>query len=117
MRAVLPAASRTKLAKLLAQLGADEAEKRGAAALAAHRLIQSRGLSWSVVLNPKPLEHSIPERGIWRQTVRDCLAKPEGLKPWEASFLRDLPNFRRLSTKQRYCLKEIADRLLARRTS
>lgn len=114
MKASLPAADRTKLAKLLALLASDRPAERDAAGLAAHRLVQRVGLSWRQVLQPPAIEKRLPELGTWRQTVRDCLARPGDLRPWERSFLADLPGFRRLSTKQRYVLKEIADRVLRR---
>lgn len=110
----LPATDCTKLAKLLALLGSNCPGERDAAALAAHRLVQRAGLSWQQVLRPPPIEKKLPELGTWRQTVRDCLARPGDLRPWERSFLTDLPDFRRLSAKQRYVLKEIADRVLRR---
>ncbi len=112
--AILPAATRKKLAKLLGMLGSDHAGERDSAGLAAVRLMRQSGLSWQQILSPPPPEHPIPERGTWRETVRQCLARPGSLRPWEVGFLRDLPQFRRLSTKQRYCLKEIADRVLKR---
>ena len=39
---------------------------------------------------------------------------PVARETWEPGFVRDLPGFPRLSTKQRYILKEIADRVLKR---
>jgi hypothetical protein len=114
MTGALPAASRAKLRKLLALLDSDKEGERTAAALAAARLVKASGLTWQQILAPKPADHPLPELGTWRETVRDCLARPGSLRPWEIGFLRDLPNFRRLSTKQRYCLKEIADRVLQR---
>jgi hypothetical protein len=65
-------------------------------------------------IEPPAIEKALPELGTRRQTVAQCLERPGALKPWELGFLRDLPGFRRLSTKQRCVLKEIADRVLAR---
>ena len=110
----LPATSRAKLAKLLALLGSNQAGERDAAGLAAHRLVQSAGLSWQQVLSPPIPDRPLPELGTWRQTVRTCLECPDALRPWELGFLTDLPKFPRLSVKQRYCLKTIADRVLQR---
>jgi hypothetical protein len=110
----LPATSRTKLAKLLGMLGSDHAGERDAAALAAHRLVTAAGLTWKQVVTPPPIEKKLPDLGTWRATVAECLARPGSLRPWEAKFLQDLPGFRRLSVKQRYVLKEIADRVLKR---
>ena len=110
----LPQDKLTKLAKLLAMLGSDHAGERDAAALAAHRIVVSAGLTWKQVVTPAPIEKPLPDLGTWRATVARCLEHPGSLRPWEVSFLRDLPAFRRLSVKQRYCLKEIADRVLKR---
>ena len=110
----LPATQRAKLAKVLALLGSDHAGERDAAALAAHRLVTQAGLTWQHVIKPPAIERALPELGTWRQTVAECLAQPGSLRPWEVGFLRDLPGFRRLSVKQRSCLKEIADRVLGR---
>jgi hypothetical protein len=60
---------------------------------------------------PSP-DRPLPELGTRREMVRQCLERPASLRPWELGFLRDLPNFPRLSVKQRYILKEIADRVL-----
>ena len=114
MNATLPAAGRAKLAKLLGMLGSDHAGERDAAAIAAAKLVRSTGLTWQQILSPPPPDRPLPELGTWRETVRQCLARPGSLRPWEVGFLRDLPNFPRLSVKQRYVLKEIADRVLQR---
>ncbi len=103
---------RTKLAKLLVLLGSSHAGERDAAALAANRFVQAHGLTWPQVLKPPAIEKALPELGTWRQTAARCLDRPGNLRPWEIGFLRDLPKFRRLSVKQRYVLKEIADRVL-----
>ncbi len=108
----LSSADRTKLAKLLGLLASNHAGERDAAALAACRFVQSRKLTWSDVVKPTAIEKKLPELGTWRQTVAQCLQRPGALRQWELGFLRDLPGFRRLSTKQRYVLKEIADRVL-----
>ena len=113
VRNLFSPADRGHLAKLLALLGSDHAGERDAAGLAAHRFITTRGLTWPEALAPVPAaERRLPELGTWRETVRQCLARPGSLRPWEVGFLRDLPAFRRLSVKQRYVLKEIADRVL-----
>lgn len=110
----LPAEARTRLARLLGMLGSDHAGERDNAATAAHRLVQQHGLTWRQVVEPPPIEKRLPELGTWRATVAACLARPGSLRTWEAGFLRDLAGFRRLSVKQRYILKEIADRVLGR---
>jgi hypothetical protein len=50
----LPAASRTRLAKLLALLGSDHAGERDAAEQAANRLVLKSGLTWEQVLDAPP---------------------------------------------------------------
>jgi hypothetical protein len=110
----LPAASRTKLAKLLGMLGSDHAGERDAAALAVRRLIKQSGVTWSQILTSQPVGKKLAELGTWRATCRECLARPGSLRPWEVGFLTALPGFRRLSTKQRYVLKQITDRVLDR---
>ncbi len=110
----LAKADRTRLAKLLALLGSDHAGERDAAAVAAHRLVVQHGLTWRQVVEPAAIEKPLPELGTWHTTVKSLLEHPHKLRPWERSFLTDLPGFRRLTTKQRYVLKEIADRVLAR---
>ena len=113
----LSSTNRIKVAKLLGMLGSNHAGERDAAGLAAHRIVTAAGLSWRQLITPQPVEKDIPLRGKWRQTCADCLAKPGSLKPWEVTFLRELPGFRRLSGKQRYILKEIADRVLGMKQS
>jgi hypothetical protein len=110
--ALLPQDARARLAKLLGMLGSDHAGERDAAALAAHRLVTQPGLTWRQVMTPPAVEKPLPELGTWRATVRRLQAFPHLLRPWERSFLADLPGSRRLSVKQRYVLKEIADRVL-----
>ena len=106
---------RGKLAKLLGMLGSDHAGERDNAAVAAHRLIRQHNLTWdAVVAPPRPATKRLPELGTWRATVAACLERRGSLRPWEAGFLRDLPRFQRLSTKQRYIVREIADRVLDR---
>jgi hypothetical protein len=102
-----------KLAKILGMLGSDHDGERAAAALKADHFVRQAGLTWETILKsghaPKP--HRPPEFGTWRQTCRECLARDRDLRQWERGFLNDLPKFQRISTKQRYCLNEIAIRL------
>jgi len=48
----------------------------------------------------------------WRTTCAELIKRAGDLRPWERKFVADLPGFPRISTKQRYVLKEIADRVL-----
>jgi hypothetical protein len=111
----LPQSDRTRLVKLLALLGSDHAGERDAAGLAAHRFLQKRGLSWEEALTPQPVERRLPEMGTWRATCRRLLENPRELRAWERTFVADLPNFSRISVKQRYFLNEIARRVLGDR--
>lgn len=103
---------RVRLGKLLAMLGSEHAGERDAAALAAHRLIQKRGITWDQALTPRPVEKQLPEMGTWRTTCRTLLEHRAQLRAWEVSFLTHLQNFPRISVKQRYVLGEIAKRVL-----
>jgi hypothetical protein len=113
----LAASDRQRLAKLLGLLGSDHAGERDAAGLAAHRLIRDRGLTWGDVIHPNaelPANRNAVQP--WRETVAECLRHPRfgSLTPWERDFLRLLPNFIRLSAKQRSVLGQIADRVSRR---
>jgi hypothetical protein len=111
--AALTPAERKRLANLLGRLGSDHPGERDNAGVMAHRLVRTKGLSWPEIIDPPPpVERSLPEIGTWRQTVAECLSHPGSLRKWEVGFLRDLPKFHRISVKQRYCLKEIANRVL-----
>ncbi len=107
----IPAAERSRLVKLLGLLGSDHAGERDAARLAAHRLVQRLGVSWGDLLS-RPRENKEPLQSVWRTTCTDLLKHPGKLRPWERKFVADLPNFRRLSSKQRHRLAEIAERVL-----
>lgn len=58
--------TRDKLLRILALLGSDQDGERAAAALAAHRLLQSHGLSWTDVIGARP-----PPPRVVVQRVRD----------------------------------------------
>ena len=110
----LPAPQRAKLAKLLGLLGSDQAGERDAAVLAATRLLERSGLRWPEILSlPQPPKRE-PLFATWRTTCAELSQRPGDLRPWERKFVADLPAFPRISTKQRYVLKEIADRVLGR---
>jgi hypothetical protein len=68
-------------------------------------------VSWADLL-ARPREHKEPLQCVWRKTCADLLKHPDKLRPWERKFVADLPNFRRISSKQRYRLAEIAERVL-----
>jgi hypothetical protein len=62
----IDARDRERLIRILRLLGSDQVGERASAALAANRLLESLGLSWSDVLAPPPG----PERVVVRR-VRD----------------------------------------------
>ncbi len=105
-------ACRAKLIKVLPLLSSDKQGERDAAALAAQRILTKAGLCWDDILAAAPLPHREPLIGTWRTTCSELLRHQGSLRAWERGFVRDLPNFQRLSTKQRYCLNEIAARVL-----
>ena len=107
----LPTLERTRLAKLLSLLGSDKAGERDAAGLAAHRLLQRHQLTWADLLARPPVKRE-PFIGTWRTTCAELAARRGLLRPWERKFVEDLPAFPRLSSKQRYVLKAIAERVL-----
>jgi hypothetical protein len=111
----LAQSDRTRLVKMLAMLGSDHPGERDAAGLAAHRLLQKRGLTWDDVMSPRPAERRPPEFGVWRTTCVRLMENPLALRAWERTFVSDLPKFPRISTKQRYVLGEIAKRVLGDR--
>ncbi len=103
---------RTKLVKLLGMLGSNHAGERDAAGLAAHRLLQKRGMTWEDALTPRAAERRLPQHATWRTTCARLMENPRALRAWERNFVADLPNFPRISVKQRYVLNEIAQRVL-----
>ena len=111
----LPAAERSKIAATLrlaaAAGGAGDAERLAAIA-AAERLLARHALALPdlVVLAPAP--HREPLQSTWRETCARLAERPGSLRQWEIGFVADLPRFRRLSSKQRYILDEIARRVL-----
>jgi hypothetical protein len=106
---------RARMAKVLPLLGSDKQGERDAAALAAHRILVKAGMTWSEILAVRPIEHREPLMRRWRTTCAELQKRQGDLRPWERGFVADLPRFQRLSTKQRYCLSEIAQRVLGER--
>jgi hypothetical protein len=101
---------RVKLAKVLPLLGSDKPGEVVAAASAAHRILVKSGLSWDEVLRQP--ERREPLIGTWRTTCAELQKRHGDLRVWERRFVADLPSFPRISSKQRYILAEIADRVL-----
>jgi hypothetical protein len=69
-------------------------------------------MRWSDVVSQLRAEPVKREPMTWRTVCERLQKRPGDLRPWEVGFVNDLPHFRRLSTKQRYCLFEIARRVL-----
>jgi hypothetical protein len=108
----LAPAERQKLSRILALLDSDQVGERDAAVLAATRLLQRHRMRWSELLTIPPTQVREPLYSTWRKTCARLMEQPGRLRPWERSFVADLPRFPRISTKQRYVLCEIADRVL-----
>jgi hypothetical protein len=113
MTAPLTPTERKRLADLLGRLGSDHPGERDNAGVMAHRLIKTRGLTWPEILDPAPpVERSLPEVGTWQSTFLELQKRSGSLRTWERKFVADLLKFQRISTKQRYVLSEIAERVL-----
>lgn len=107
----IPASQIVKLAALLELVGSADSSKRDQAISEASKLLASHNLSWSDVL-ALPIEpRREPHHGVGRKVCEQLLLRPDLLREWEKSFVGDLPAFRRISTRQRYVLKTIADRV------
>ncbi len=110
----LPEKARQNLQKILGLLGSDHAGERDAAVLAATRLLDRYGLKWYEILSlPPPIKRE-PLFSTWRLTCQKLMQRQGDLRQWERKFVADLPRFSRISTKQRYVLAEIANRVLGR---
>jgi hypothetical protein len=113
MSATLPIADLERLQKLIALLGSDRAGERDAAIAAGTRLLSRHNMRWcDVLITPPPTPKREPLHATWRTTCHRLQERHGSLRPWERKFVGDLPHFSRISTKQRYVLKEIADRVL-----
>ncbi len=115
---MLPQKDKAALTKILALLGSDKAGERDAAVCAAQRVLDRNGLCWPDLLGlpqpPQPPKRE-PLFATWRATCAELSRRQRDLRPWERAFVADLPAFPRISTKQRYVLKQIADRVLGAR--
>ena len=120
MGAVLTAADRERLAKILSLLSSDRAGEVVAAGAAATRLIRERGVGWADIIAPAPVaprptwssagqsRSSWTTPSAWRDTARYCLCYPQMLTDWEATFLDGLLSRPSLSAKQVAILDGIA---------
>jgi hypothetical protein len=118
MTAPLTPSDRTRLTKLLGMLGSSHPGERDNAAVAAHRLIQTKGLTWSdIILGPAHSTQPAATSDVivpWREQVAACLAQPGSLRKWEVNFQNSLRTFSKISSKQRNVLTQITDRVLRR---
>jgi hypothetical protein len=95
-------------------LASDHDGERDSAVRAATRLLERHGLKWCEILSLPPPVKREPLYSTWRLTCQQLMQHEGDLRPWEKKFINDLPGFPRISTKQRYILSEIADRVLGR---
>jgi hypothetical protein len=86
MTAPLTPSERKRLAQLLGLLGSNYPGERGNAAVASHKLIQTKGVTWSEVIDPPPPEHHEPLMGTWRTTCAELLRHQGSLRPWATGF-------------------------------
>jgi hypothetical protein len=118
MSALSPA-ERAKLIRILGMLGSDFDGERASAGLLASRLLKVNNITWAdVVCIPQKAEP--PKSGNddplgldWRQTAIRCQQFPHLINSWETEFLSGLPDFPRLSEKQKSKLISIVSRLRA----
>jgi hypothetical protein len=112
----LPAADLQRLSKLLEVVLRDSTPdgERTAATVQAIKMLDRYAMRWSDVVTQ--LQAAPPKRepiqSTWRTVCERLQQRPGDLRPWERGFVADLPNFKRISSKQRYCLDEIAKRVL-----
>lgn len=114
----LPEKARADLQKILGLLESNLEGERDAAVRAATRLLERHGLRWCEILSalPAPVKRE-PQFSTWRATCAELAKRPGYLRSWERKFIGDLLNFPRISTKQRYILDEIAERVLRERAA
>jgi len=104
---------RARLIKTVALFNSPVDGERLAALAAADRILAAAGLTWADLVKQREAKRE-PLFSTWRTTCAELLKRPGDLRAWEKKFVADLPAFPRISTKQRYCLATIADRVLKR---
>ncbi len=115
----LTANDRERLAAILGRLSFSFSGERDAAALAATRFMQQRGLAWRDVLTSPPPEFERPSDAArpdfsadWRRAASFCASQGASvLTEWELSFVRSLLGFRRLSERQAQVLRSLLRKL------
>lgn len=112
MTAVAP---RAKLAAVLGMMGSSHDGEALAAARLAERMRREAGVSWQELLVDTRADATppVPRKAFadWRQLCARLQRRAADLRPWERSFVASLPNFSRLSPKQRAALVSIAERV------
>ncbi|UEM08148.1 hypothetical protein JL101_036250 (plasmid) [Skermanella rosea] len=100
----LDRANSDRLVKLLGMLGSDHAGEVANAGAAAHRLLQSAGLTWAEVI-VRPVESGPKtwrEPADWRGAVSICLGMPGApLSEWDRSFLFEIAGWTAISARQK----------------
>ncbi len=119
----LAPADRSKLARVLALLGSDQPGEVAAAARAADRLVRGRRLDWQDVLGGGVRGGSgafRPTSGPTPNAFSDhfgdlaaCDQRLDLLTSWERQFVASLAQRRKISSRQREVLLEIAARVRA----
>jgi hypothetical protein len=107
----LPTKDRARLLKTIALFDSPVDGERLAALEAADRILSAAGLTWADLVKLREVKRE-PLFSTWRATCAALLKRTGDLRAWEKKFVADLPAFPRISTKQRYCLASIADRVL-----
>lgn len=120
MSAALPDADRDRLLKTLALFGSNHSGEVAAAAHAATRLLQARGVEWADIIPPSGRTSSTGRSRTgsgaapsWREVAAMCERRSEWLTPWERSFVAGLPGSRTISPKQGDILARIAAKVEA----
>jgi hypothetical protein len=117
----LSQSEREKLIRILGMLGSDFDGERASAGLLASRLLKVSNITWAdVVCIPQQKKAGPPKSGNddplgrdWRQTAIRCQQFSHLINAWETEFLSGLPDFPRLSEKQKSKLISIVSRLRA----
>jgi hypothetical protein len=78
----------TGLARMPGALEPNNAGARDAAASESRCLVANPGMTWRDVINPTPVEWTMPEIANWCRTVGACVAGAQSLGPRGSGFLK-----------------------------
>lgn len=110
----LTASDRALLSKLLGMTGSNHDGEVIAAARKAAALVQSRGMTWPVILGVGDASPPTAPEPDHVTEARDMLGKGRGIcTRWEMDFLRGILAFKALSPYQRQTLDGIREKVLA----